>query len=585
MKAAIKNLQTGEVEVLDVGGRPVALDGPSKIKLYANSDEIAEANRQGNDLVVKAIDGSTLVFQDYYGPSPSGLTSELLLVDDETSSSLLGVFLGSLAVGAVAASGGSSGESERVQTSPDPANSPLSVDRQTLELSFVDLKDNGASAADGITRDNTFDLSLNGQQAGSTVVYEVSTDGGTTWTPTTAVQFGVPVGSYQYRAQASDAVGSTATSNVISVTVEAAATGGTGDFNTGTQIDTLLDSGAFHTSLGDLDGDGDLDLITSATASSAFVVFENDDTGSFESGSQIDTILDRGASHTSLGDLDGDGDLDLITAASSSNAFVVFKNDGAGVFDEGTQIDTILDHGAVHTSLGDLDGDGDLDLITTANGSDAFVIFKNDGTGGFDAGTQISTSLDDYAIHTSLGDLDGDGDLDLITAASNSNAFVVFKNSGDGTFDAGVQINTSLDSVARHTSLGDLDGDGHLDLITAANNSDAFVVFKNDGSGTFDTGTQINTSLDDFSTHSTLGDWDGDGDLDLITSALFSDAFGVFENDGTGSFGESSQIETILDDGAVHTSLGDLDGDGDLDLITSSVLSDAFQVFFNNDAV
>ena len=229
-------------------------------------------------------------------------------------------------------------------------------------------------------------------------------------------------------------------------------------------------------------------------------------------GTQIETTLDDGAGHTTVADIDGDGDLDLITAAPISDAIVVFKNDGLGNFDPGTQIETTLDDGAGHTTVEDIDGDGDLDLITAADASDAFVVFKNDGSGNFDAGTQIETTLDDVARRTTVADIDGDGDLDLITAADASDAFVVFKNDGSGNFDAGTQIETTLDDGAYHTTVADIDGDGDLDLITAAPISGAFVVFKNDGLGNFDAGTQIETTLDDGGRHTTVADIDGDGD-------------------------------------------------------------------------
>ena len=93
---------------------------------------------------------------------------------------------------------------------------------------------------------------------------------------------------------------------------------------------------------------------------------------------------------------------------------------------EGMQIDTDLDELTVHTSLGDLDGDGDLDLVTSAWGSEAFTVLLGRGDGTFGPGSQIDTELDDGAAHISLGDLDGDGDLDLITSAWRSGAFTVF---------------------------------------------------------------------------------------------------------------------------------------------------------------
>jgi len=82
--------------------------------------------------------------------------------------------------------------------------------------------------------------------------------------------------------------------------------------------------------------------------------------------------------------------------------------------------------------------------------------------------------------HTSLGDIDGDGDLDIVTSAFHSDAFAVFKNDGSGTFSAGIQLNTGKDDGARHTSQGDLNGDGVLDILTSASNSNAFEVFLGD---------------------------------------------------------------------------------------------------------
>ncbi|WP_171261374.1 beta strand repeat-containing protein [Acinetobacter indicus] len=89
-------------------------------------------------------------------------------------------------------------------------------------LSFSNLEDTGV-AGDGITSDNTYDLTLTGQEAGSTVVYQVSTDGGVTWTDTTAVQAAVADGTYQYQAVVTDATGNTSTTNMISVTVDTVA--------------------------------------------------------------------------------------------------------------------------------------------------------------------------------------------------------------------------------------------------------------------------------------------------------------------------------------------------------------------------
>ena len=87
-------------------------------------------------------------------------------------------------------------------------------------LSLGNFTDTGPSSSDFRTSDNTFDLSLAGQEAGATVVYEVSTDGGSTWTTTTAAQSGIPDGSYRFRAQVSDLAGNTSTTTAVNVIID-----------------------------------------------------------------------------------------------------------------------------------------------------------------------------------------------------------------------------------------------------------------------------------------------------------------------------------------------------------------------------
>ena len=89
-------------------------------------------------------------------------------------------------------------------------------------LSFANLNDTGSSDTPPVTQDSTFDLSLAGQEAGATVAYEVSTDNGSHWSSTTAVQSSLADGDYQFRAVVTDAAGNSANSNIIEVVVDTA---------------------------------------------------------------------------------------------------------------------------------------------------------------------------------------------------------------------------------------------------------------------------------------------------------------------------------------------------------------------------
>ena len=161
-------------------------------------------------------------------------------------------------------------------------------------------------------------------------------------------------------------------------------------------------------------------------------------------------------------------------------------------------------------TLGDVDGDGDLDAFV-ANYNQANRVWLNDGSGTFTDSSQSLGSSESASV--TLGDVDGDGDLDAFVANAGQ-ANRVWLNDGSGTFTDSSQ---SLgNSKSRSVTLGDVDGDGDFDAFVA--NSQANRVWLNDGSGTFTDSSQSLGSSN--STSVTLGDVDGDGDLDAFVANI-----------------------------------------------------------------
>ncbi|HPQ39936.1 MAG TPA: FG-GAP-like repeat-containing protein, partial [bacterium] len=301
--------------------------------------------------------------------------------------------------------------------------------------------------------------------------------------------------------------------------------------------------------LGDLGGDGDLDLFV-GNALGSDRVYLNDGSGQFTSSGQ--TFPGTGTRGVALGDLDDDGDLDAFVVTSSSGPDVIWLNDGTGTFTNAGQ--SFPYQNSTDVELGDLDGDGDLDAFIT-NSVEYSKVLLNDGSAMFSSTGQDIESLQSYDVV--LGDLDGDGDLDA--GIGNYAGFQydhIWLNDGAATFTQTAQNLGDLGTV--QVLFGDVDSDGDLDMVSVVDGWKASRLWLNNGSGSFsDSGQDI--AYNDYSRSGDLADVDGDGDLDLIFSNFNMDNT-VWLNNGSGTYTESPH--TYIPTASLGMAVGDADGDG-----------------------
>ena len=333
--------------------------------------------------------------------------------------------------------------------------------------------------------------------------------------------------------------------------------------------------------LGDLNGDGFLDLVTAGRdgGGNGFATVRLG-TGDGSFGSETSFATEVGISTAmTLGDLNGDGVLDLITAGedgSSNGTATVRLGVGDGSFSSATSylMESLVSQAV---AVGDVNGDGVLDLVTagrSASSDGTATVRLGTGDGSFGEASSFATeTFASFAL--SLGDINGDGILDLVSAGrdDSSNGYAtVSLGVGDGSFQGAVSFATeSLTSWA--VDLGDVNGDGNLDLVTAGqlDSNDGFAnVRLGNGDGTFSGPTSFETEARS-SYQVELGDLNGDGFLDLVTSGRDDINNGVTTvrlGTGTGAFGSATTLasDTFTSNSA---SLGDIDGDGVLDLITA----------------
>ena len=353
-------------------------------------------------------------------------------------------------------------------------------------------------------------------------------------------------------------------------------------------IDGAFD-GASSVDAADIDGDGNLDVLATAKIANTVAWWEND--GAPADGGWTKRTIDSSfvlAHDAQAVDIDLDGDLDVIGAASTDDDVTWFENaNGVGTSWYEHTVDGNFDS-AIAVVSGDMDGDGDPDVISAGYLADAISWWKNPlNKGSMSWGTQstITTNADDArSIHAA--DLDNDGDLDVLSASFGDNTIAWYEsNGGDNpTFVENIITSDSTYALqANSVYASDLDNDGDLDVLWGGVNLGKIYWAENDGAAdpTFSAPQLIDNFANGFMVVY-ASDVDSDGDMDVLSANWYGDDIAWFENTaGDGSAWTESTI-TSSADMARYVRAGDLDCDGDMDVVSASFNDDKI-AWYEND--
>ena len=263
------------------------------------------------------------------------------------------------------------------------------------------------------------------------------------------------------------------------------------------------------------------------------------------------------------GDFNNDGNTDVIVSNYDSLKYTVLLNNGAGGFTLGEEMTGEFKPYSI--AFTDIDNDRDLDMIISTNEENKIRILRGTGQGIF--GWILPTIDVNAPIATCPGDFDGDGDQDFVAllnyALFDGRAYF-FRNDGNGNFVESGFASIGFPATIRNVT-GDIDNDGDLDII--AGQSDYFGLFKilrNDGYGVFtsEPGMNLGAHPDEFAG----GDFDGDYDLDIFHCSWYANGLGFVINDGQGGFNDYLNLGNVGGQSR-NAVANDFDGDGDLDFV------------------
>ncbi|MBI4177851.1 CRTAC1 family protein [bacterium] len=291
-------------------------------------------------------------------------------------------------------------------------------------------------------------------------------------------------------------------------------------------------------------------------------------------------------------DYDNDGDLDLLVVNTDGQVSFLYRSDGPNESGMMTFKDVAAASGfgapsnAVGCAWADYDGDGYLDVFLSNGAGLPDLLYRNLGNGTFQNVSKRAGIADTASgAGVAWGDYDNDGDLDLFVNNSSTHPKFLYRNNGNGTFtDVAFEAGVAQPSDGQGCAWSDHDNDGDLDLYVSNYGGAQDFFYRNNGDGMFtQTAEKVGLKSSAKSRGAAWGDIDNDGDFDLLVGVDWGMADMLFVNYDGGKFVDLGVPLGMVGGWTISTSFADYDMDGRMDIYVSTQVSHVDLIYHNED--
>ena len=331
----------------------------------------------------------------------------------------------------------------------------------------------------------------------------------------------------------------------------------------------------------DLDGDGDIDVLSASRFDDKIAWYESDG-GSPPSFTEhvISTSADSARSVFAT-DMDGDGDIDVLSASDLDDKIAWYESDGGSppTFTERV-ISTTAD-GAFSVFATDVDGDGDTDVLSASQEDDKIAWYESDGGSPPTFTERVISTSANGARSVFATDVDSDGDTDVLSASINASKIAWYENDGlsPPTFTEHVISTAALQAISVFAT--DVDGDGDTDVLSASAADNKIAWYESDGGSPPSFTTQVISTTAAGAAAVFAADVDSDGDTDVLSASFVDDKIAWYQSDGGSPPAFAEQIISTTANTAWSIFAADVDGDGDVDVLSASDSDDKIAWYEN----